>query len=439
VIKSFRPTPVLRAAGTTFSIRVIATGISYITLVALARWMGPEQYGAFSYANAWAVLLAFPAGLGLPMSCVRFIPEYVAQRNWTKARGILIHSITLMLSTSILLSVAGILFVLLFHRVADAYRLPLLIALAGVPAISFIALGAQVGRALGWIGLGYSVSQVWHPLAFLAVATVLVLGGRSLDASLMIGMWYGIAAIAVVVQGSIYFMRLAPDIRNTVSEFDRRLWLRIALPLLFVDGFTAVISYTDVLMIGAYREPSAVGYYYAAARIATLVLFFLQAVSSLVGPQMAQLFSEGKVEEVQSLVVDTAPWIFIPATLMTVAVIALGPFLLGIFGPGFVTAWRALIFLAIGNLALSITGPAALLLNMTGHQDTTAKVFGAAAAANVILNAILVPRFGLSGAAFATAVSTASMSSLLVYSARRKLGIHTSILAVTTRRASAAA
>lgn len=425
---------ILSGASTTFIIRVIATGIGYVSIVALARWMGPTEYGAYSYAYAWAYLLALPAGLGVPVACVRFIPEYAALNMWPKVRGILVHSAFLMLATSIALALVGIAAVIMLgSRVPAIYRVPLYIALAGLPTVAFLTLGSQIGRSFGWVGVGYSVPQVWHPLGFLLAAGVLMLLGVKLVAPLMVALSIGVAVIAIIAQFTLYVKRLRPRLQKVLAEYDRRIWLRVALPLLLIDAFGAVINYTDVLMIGAYRPPSSVAYYFAAARIATIVTFFFQSVSALVGPRIAELYAQNKITEVQELVNDTSPWIAIPAVLTTIALILIGGLLLRMFGEGFQTAWLALVFLAIGNLVTSITGPALLSLNMTGHQDTTAKVLGSAAIGNVVLNAMLVPRYGLVGAAFATAVSTGSLSLLLVVFARSKLGIRTSIVSFRRR------
>ena len=92
---------VLRAAGTTFTIRVIATMVAYISIIALARWMGATEYGAFAYAFAWVFLLALPAGLGLPVALVRFLPQYAVIGALPKARGLIGRSVSLTIAMSV--------------------------------------------------------------------------------------------------------------------------------------------------------------------------------------------------------------------------------------------------------------------------------------------------------------------------------------------------
>jgi len=68
-------------------------------------------------------------------------------------------------------------------------------------------------------------------------------------------------------------------------------------------------------------------------------------------------------------------------------------------------------------------GSVGFLLNMTGHETETAKVIGTAAVFNVVMNLLLAPRFGLQGAAVATAVTFLLWNALLWRFAARCLGI----------------
>ncbi|MGI9044883.1 MAG: oligosaccharide flippase family protein [Gemmatimonadaceae bacterium] len=416
----------LRGAGATFLIRVIASGLAYVSLIALVRWMGASEYGAFTYALSWASLLALPAALGLPVASVRFLPEYSAAGEWSRVRGLIGRSITLIVLTSVAIAVIAIMIVMLAgDRIPAAYRQPLLIAFAGLPVITLIALGAQIGRAFGWVVAAYSPVQIWYPLALLAIAGSLVLGGATVTAHSLMIVSVGVMATCVVAQAILYAKRLRSRLRNVPPHHEQRAWLRVATPLLFIDGFNALISYSDILMVGIFLGPSSVAYYFAATRIAALVTFFSASISSLSGPKVAELYSQGRQSEVEELFRGIAPWNALPATAIAVILIAGGPMILPLFGEGFEVGWPALILLAAANLLLSLNGPAAVLLNMTGHQDITAKVYSVAAVANIALNALLIPRFGLTGAALATAISTGAMSSMLVLFSHRTLGIHT--------------
>lgn len=228
---------VLRGAGTMLFIRLIATGIAYVSILALARWMGAAEYGAFAYAFAWINFLALPAGLGIPAASVRFLSEYSAAGSTSYIRGLLLRGVSLTVVTSIAIAIAAIAIVLFdSNRIPSAYRAPLTIGIAGLPVIALFILGSQVGRAFGWVAAAYSPMQIWHPLVLLAFAGIVVASRTPLVAQTMVLASLAIAAICCVVQGTIYVRRLKPRLRNIPPLYDQRRWLRVSFPLLRCSG-----------------------------------------------------------------------------------------------------------------------------------------------------------------------------------------------------------
>jgi O-antigen/teichoic acid export membrane protein len=104
-------------------------------------------------------------------------------------------------------------------------------------------------------------------------------------------------------------------------------------------------------------------------------------------------------------------------------VIAAGPFLLSLFGPSFVDGHMIMAVLFCGILAKAMVGPGEVLLTMAGEQKICAAVYGLALAANLGLNIMLIPAWGLLGAATATAGAMVIEAILLHIVIRRKLGI----------------
>ena len=99
--------------------------------------------------------------------------------------------------------------------------------------------------------------------------------------------------------------------------------------------------------------------------------------------------------------------------------------LLGIFGKEFVAGTLAFLILSVGRLISSLSGPAGNILQMTGNQNIYAIILMIGAILNVVLNLILIPLYGINGAAIA------SMSSLIVWNlsmvlvVKQKFGFYT--------------
>src|SRR5206468_195770 len=123
--------------------------------------------------------------------------------------------------------------------VKPEYRAALLIAAAGVPLIALSALGAQVGRAFGWVALAYGPSQIWQPSLLVLVAALMSAAGAYMHADRMVIVSLVLLAATLAVQAAFYFRRLSPRLTPVAAQYDQSTWMRVAVPLLLVDSFIA--------------------------------------------------------------------------------------------------------------------------------------------------------------------------------------------------------
>ena len=130
----------------------------------------------------------------------------------------------------------------------------------------------------------------------------------------------------------------------------------------------------------------------------------------------------------RALVSTMSHWIFWPALATAAVVIAFGTKILALFGIAYSAGYGALVILVCGHLVRAGTGLVADLLAVTGHHRQYAWVLAWSALLNVVLNLLLIPRFGTVGAAAATAVTMAFWNVGLWLLGRRKLGVDTSII-----------
>jgi O-antigen/teichoic acid export membrane protein len=301
-----------------------------------------------------------------------------------------------------------------------------MVALVGLPIMTWVALFAQIGRSFGWPGIAYAPSQILHPLLLVAFVWVAA-GAHELEAATIIGASLGVFLVILLLQLAFFAMRLSGRLRATRPRYETAVWLAVALPLVLFDGFGALIAQLDLVFLGVWMPPHEVGAYAAAARIALLVNFCFDAAVSLAGPRLAALHAHGGTSELRRLVGGLLPWTAIPALGVFALLIVLGDTLLGLFGSGFEVARPALVVLAAGHLASVLAGPVGVLLNMTGHHVQCARTLAGAALLNAVLNVALIPRWGLLGAATATAVAILLSRLRLLRLVRTRLALEPSV------------
>ena len=420
---------VLRGAALVFLIRGGGAGLIYLSQVLLARWMEPTQFGIYVYAWSWAILLAFPAGAGFNTASLRFIPEYESRADWSRLAAFVRRAWSVTCLASVAIGVAGSLIILAARgHVAAHYITPLWLAFASVPPLALLALHIDMARGFGWPGLAFAPRLLAAPVLLVAGTVLVIISGAKPTGPLVLVVALVSSLMIAPLQGRAIWARLPAAIRKARPTYETRLWSRVALPLLLASGFHVVLSQTDVIMIGAFLAPDDVAVYYAAAKTAVFVSFVLAAVNAVAAPKLAALYAERRLDDLQTLLSDMSHWIFWPALAAAAAAVLLGAEILTLFGPTFSAGHTALVILVFGHLVRAGTGLVGDLLGLTGHQKLNAWVLALSAVLNVILNTLLIPRFGIAGAAAATAVSMAFWNVGLWLLGRRKLGVDTSII-----------
>jgi O-antigen/teichoic acid export membrane protein len=193
--------------------------------------------------------------------------------------------------------------------------------------------------------------------------------------------------------------------------------------MLLIGGFNLILFRADVIMVGALISPTESGLYNIASRIASVLVFVLSSINSILAPIASDLYSQQRKEELQEMVAIAAKAAFVFSAVAALSIFLLKSNILDLFGSEFRSSARALWPLLIGQLANSFAGPAILLLNMTDRQSISAKILGASAAVNIALNIIFINQFGFQGAAFATMITMIGWNIVSVYYVRRELGL----------------
>jgi O-antigen/teichoic acid export membrane protein len=135
------------------------------------------------------------------------------------------------------------------------------------------------------------------------------------------------------------------------------------------------------------------------------------------------------MDKLQRMITKSARVILIGSLPIAIVLILFGHwFLLFFFGQDFIQGEKALAILGAGQLINAATGSVGLLLIMTGYERDAAMCVGISAVLNMILNAFLIPKWGLEGAAAATTTTVMFWNILLAILLYKRLGIHSTAL-----------
>lgn len=413
-----------RMALVAFAIRVASAAIAFVSQIVLARLMGEFEYGIFVFVWALVVILGDLSCLGFHTTVIRFLPEYEGRGAYPEIRGLTSAARIFAMLFSTALMITGLCGLWLFADSIHGYHVvPLYLGLICMPMIALGDVLEGTARAHSWALVALSPTYIVRPLLILAF----MLAAITLDAphTALTAMVAALAAtyLTTVVQFFNIVRRLGRRYVAGPRKVEFSLWLKAALPLFLVEGFSFLLTNSDVIVVGLFLDPQSVAIYFAAAKTMALVHFVFFSVKAAAAPRFSALFSSGDRAALARFAGETVRWSFWPSLAVGLGVLALGHFLLSLFGPAFTAGYGLMAILFAGILAKALVGPGEVLLTMSGEQTLCVFVYAAALAANIAFNVTLIPLFGLTGAAVATAGAMMVEAALLHIAVRRKLAI----------------
>lgn len=412
-----------RMALITFVIRILSAAIAFVSQIVLARLMGEFEYGVFIFVWVLAVLFGNLSCLGLHAAVIRFLPEYHTASALAEIRGLTATIRIFALLSATALAIAGAAGLWLFGRAIESYYVvPLYLALFTLPMIALGDVMEGTARAHSWPIAAMSPTYILRPLLILAFMVLAVVAGLPHDATT--AMIAALAATYVTTLGQFLAMawRLGRHYVRGPMKIELGRWLRVSVPIFLVDGFGFLLTNSDVVIVGLYLKPDDVAIYFAAAKTMALVHFVMFAVKAAAGPRFSAAMAARDLHQLAEIAIESARWSFWPSLAVGGAVLLAGPFLLSLFGPAFTSGVPLMAILFAGILAKALVGPVETLLTMAGRQKLCMVLYAGALAANILLNVTLIPLFGLTGAAAATAGAMFVEAAILHLAVRRTFG-----------------
>ncbi|MFP4474784.1 MAG: lipopolysaccharide biosynthesis protein [Desulfatibacillaceae bacterium] len=413
-------------------VRVASMAAQFLAAVVLARVLDADGYGVYAFAMAVVTVATIPAQTGLTNLAVRYTATYHVREEWGALRGLFATLPRWALAYG--LSAAAVLLAATYWTKglgAGAREIPALAWTCPVLVLTpLVALAGGFLRGLGQTVRGLIPELVYLPVGFLIlVGAMAVFAEQWLTPGNAMAMRAAAATFAVAVGWAMLARQRPGGPAECRPEPRAREWFRTIMPLSFMGGMMIVNSQTDILMLGWFRDASEIGVYKAAVQGASLIAFVLTAMNTVLAPHLARLYATGEMSGLRELVTKSARVSLAGALPAAIVFWLFGDSLLGwVFGPEFRSGYVPLAVLCLGQVVNASAGSVGFLLNMSGHERDTAMGVTVAAVSNIVLNGVLIPMYGMPGAAMATASSMVLWNVLLVFLARRRTGLDSTFL-----------
>ncbi|MDO9417918.1 lipopolysaccharide biosynthesis protein [Pararhizobium sp.] len=412
-----------RTALIAFAIRIFSAAIAFISQIILARLMGEFEYGIFVFVWVLVVLFGNLSCLGFHTTVIRFLPQYHAMGARDEIRGLTATARIFAILAATTLACTGLLGLWLFGDLIHGYYvLPLYLAAFCLPMIALGDVLDGTARANSWPVVALSPTYIIRPLLILGFMMFAAWIGEPHTAKVAMVSALAATYITTLTQFLTVTWRLRNRFETGPRKIEFRTWLMVALPIFFIEGFSFMLTNSDVVVVGLYLEPEQVAIYFAAAKTMALVQFVIFSVKAAAAPRFSAMIDKDR-SQLATIAIESARWTFWPALAVGLLMLLAGPLLLSLFGPAFISGYPLMAILFAGILSKALIGPAETLLTMAGEQKLCVYLYAMALAANISLNVTLIPLFGLTGAAVAAMGAMMVEAILLHVAIRYKFGI----------------
>ena len=388
-----------------FLLHVLSGAQALIFLPLIARTFGEAGYGVWTQISLTAALVHPLATLQLGRSVVRYLEaipsghgrsEAYYSTAWTVwGTGAAFIALALLLRRAIGAALFG-------APALDAYVLLLAVLIAVNASLS---ISLAYFRSLGKLRLVTAI-QAAATLGTIGVVTTTVLGfGGGLHAGG--AAWVASRAVAALVAQAAVSREAgfcAPRWSGKLGMF-----LRYSLPLIPASAAAWILEYSDRYVIVHMLDLERAGVYAGSCQLARLMRVMMMPLSFVLLPTMIRLWNGGARDQALGLMRVSLAGYAAFAGLGVGFLVALGPTLLRVLGtPAFQQPGGLLALLVFGQLFVALCLLFSLILYLHERTQTVMAVAFVAAALNIGLNLLLIPRWGILGAAVATFLSFAA-------------------------------
>ena len=419
-------TELIKGASSTFLLKIVGLLVGYSLAIFITNKFGAFVFGQYVTALLIVEILSIISRLGIDTALVRFISRYVH-----KGTSHLINQ--LFLKSIIIVTIGAVIFNLLLlffsHYIADFMNLDeeylLIVSFSFIPLVLF-HMNTQAIRGLKQMISFSFLNNVAITLFTFITMVVLV----AFSSSEMLPIYAYVMSVFIMTISS-YFLwfyhrsKMVDSEQNDCeTELSTKALFKVSIPLLMGQSMMLIMGKVDLFMLANMTSSDQVGVYNIALKLSMLAYMGLMAVNSIAAPKFSEIHSSGNVDALKKIVQQSTKTIFWVTLPVIILFLVFPKTILSVFGEEFKLAAMALIILSISKMFSAISGSVGTFLQMVGKQNVFQNILIFTAIINITLNYILIPKYGIDGAAFASAISGVIWNVLMIIYIKKNFGFY---------------
>lgn len=412
---------ILLHGASTFGFKIISLLLAYLLMLLIANKFGADVFGRYSIALTLSQLLVMVFTLGLPTAIVKLTSNsqnfnITFQNNYfsktlliTLISGVLVSAILFVFSEFLSVRIFKDLHLKDYFILSSFFLIPLM----------FHELFSNFFRGKKDF-TKYNFFTFILPYVFFFSIFYTLISYSFREEITFLSYVLGIALIFILELVAYFKLGI-----KTKINFSTKKLLKLALPMMFSTSLLFLLNWTDIFMLGSMKTSSEVGIYNVAFKIASLGYIVIIAINVVIAPKISELYGEKKMETLKKVIHQSTRLIITLTLPLMLILFLLRKPILSFFGEEFLLGETALIIIGIGVLISSISGNVDQILNMTNGHKILRNITFFCFITNVVLNYLLIPLYGINGAATASLITNVLINVICLYYIKKNLGFLT--------------
>lgn len=399
----------------TAGLMLVSRGMSVALGVISARYLGPEAFGLYSFVIAIIVIIAIPVTSGLPILLVREVASFYAQAKWNLLLGVIYWSRAYVLLVSFVI-VIGLWSTLSYHYFDGATSELLWFAAILIPLRGFLARQSALLNGFKRPVLAQFLvpDGLLVPAITLAILYLSKIFGFDFTSTILMQIVILASLLSFIAGSVILKSKVQAYTTKYAPEYTFRAWHKSLVPftiMVFVGTLNVEVA---SIFLGGMVDHHSVAYFKVAMQAVSLIAIGLNAINTVIMPDVAQLYKQNNVEATQALLARSVRLTVLVSLPIILFLIIFGEAaIMFLFGVDYLPAYPIMAILLLGQLVNVSMGSVGLVLNMTGNEKMAAKSLIIALLLNVMMLFILVPIYGAIGAAVSVSTGLACWNLLM--------------------------
>ncbi len=399
-----------------FLLQIILAILTLLSSLLIARLAGGAEFGAYSAVSNWVALWAMLVLAGVDDLLIKQIPIYQKLDNQLYIQKLFFWAWVYSLRFFAVFCL--ILLILLAFNLVGNWAENKLLLYSGLVVLFFytqLIIFQAVFRGFKSVKNAQLGDKIIQPLLFFVFLAAFLPFFQLTDFWAMLFRLVSFAIAAFVIYSLLkkkYAFLFAKNVQNqeesTINglNIEQKNWKKTSFYFMLISFLYAVNTRADVACLDLLQVDFAqIGYYNAAARLSDLLNLPFLVVSAVAMPIFSQLYHDKNFPKLQIFFTQITLISFIISCIGFVFLYFLGQWLLSWFGTEFVSGYSVLLITALSKVLHAFFGASNYMLMMCGQEKKATFSLIISVLASILLQVLLIPIWGIEGAAWANLIS----------------------------------